>query len=853
MQIENVKVEHLDQAFGIDIPHPRITWNDVGCKKQTSFDILYRINQGSDHHIHRESSSMYYDFEETFKSRDKVEVKVIACEGQEKSESAYVSFEMGLLSPSDWSAKWISGNYRASKKKRYPVDLFFRSFDVNSIAKARLYISCCGLYEANINGKRVGDFVLAPGTTDPRKRIQYQTYDVTSLLKAGENRMEILLADGWYRGSIGAKGFTCVFGKATKVIAQLEIEDKEGKIQRIITDSSWGWSDKTPIRFADLKNGEIVDFHFTPEETRKAKEVDFQANLVASNNVPVKEQEHYVPLEEKTLPNGKILLKFPKNIAGYLAFNVKAKEGDMIDIVLGEMLNQQGELTLSNIQCVRKKKKTPLQEIHVICKEGMNCYHPKFFYAGFQYAEITTEIPLSAFSFEAIALSSDLNETSFFSCSNELINIFYRNTLNSLRSNSIDIPTDCPTRERMGWTGDAQLFFNSASFLLDYYAFSRKYVKDIGDRQSKKGAYPQIAPYSAEDWFMNVMNGSVGWADAGIYIPYRMYERYNDERILASCFDSMMRYAKFMISRFGNARGPYRVYADRIHLSKQNRKYLVNNGQSYGEWAEPNDVKAFVWYDFAKPHPEESMAYTYYSLSLLQKIAKILHREKETPFLSEYIDGVKSAYQELVTLPKYSLDTNRQCKLVRPLYFNLLTADQNAYAKNRLIQALDSYHWKLGTGFLSTPFILDVLSSYDIESAYRLLENEECPGWLYMAKHNTGTIWEGWEGPESQKGICSLNHYSKGALVEWLFGGMCGIKVMNDRRIEIKPVIGGKETFAKATYHSIYGEIKSSWEKKEGKIIIDFTVPGNTLCTFVFRDRKELLSCGSYHYEFGVI
>ena len=235
-------------------------------------------------------------------------------------------------------------------------------------------------------------------------------------------------------------------------------------------------------------------------------------------------------------------------------------------------LDENGELTLKNVQCIRKGKPTPLQEVHLKCKYGVNEYHSKFCLFGFKYIEVDANIDINHNDFEQIALCTNFEDASTFECSNNLINIFYENTLRSLRSNSIDIPTDCPTRERMGWTGDSQVFFETATFLTDYSAFTRKHLVDVYDRQFKDGRLPQIAPYSAEDWFMNVMNGSVGWADVGILSPYRFYKKYGDIRILENNFEGMRRYADFMISRCGRTKGIYKIYAKNLHLSKENRR-----------------------------------------------------------------------------------------------------------------------------------------------------------------------------------------------------------------------------------------------------------------------------------------
>ncbi|MDY5441230.1 MAG: family 78 glycoside hydrolase catalytic domain [Candidatus Enteromonas sp.] len=853
MKAIHLRTEYLENPIGIDIPHPRLMWNCHGGIRQTAFHIIAKSGEkvvwDSGKVV---SSSMWVDFPTPLFSRQRVEWTItLFDEKDNEGESENAFFEMGLLHEEDWKAKWITGNYSPKKNHRYPVDCFRKTFHLTSIAHARLYITACGLYEANINGKKVGNDLLTPGSTDYNKRIQYQVYDVTNLLQMGENALSVELADGWYRGSSGAKGRTNTYGKQTKFIAQLEVKKEDGSLITLCSDASWSWSSDGPTLFADLEDGEIVDANNAPSYKDQAKEVRFHANLTASNNVTVKERESFSPVELIITPKGKKVLRFPQNLSGYIHFCLKAHKGDKIHITLGEMLGKDGELTLENIQCIHKGKRSPLQEFTYICKEGENDYRPKYFYGGFQYAQIDTDIPFTKEDFQAIAVYSAFEEASTFECSHPLINQFYKNTIWSLKSNSTDLPSDCPTRERMGWTGDSQLFFNTASYLVDYASFAKKHVRDIFDRQWKNGRLPQIAPFANEDWFMWVMNGSVGWACAGVYIPYYYYRKYGDERILEDNYEGMLKYAKFMIRRAGKWGG---VYAHPMHLSHKNRKYAVNCGQSYGEWAEPNDVCAFQWYDFASPHPEVSTAYTYFTLKHVLEIAKILGKkeDKNLAKIKEYSEGAKRAYQELVTTKKYTLDTDRQARLVRPLYMGLLDEGQTEFAKKRLVKAMENYKWRLGTGFLSTPFILNVLASIDVKYAYRLLENEECPGWLFMPKNGATTIWESWEGNlTSDRGIASLNHYSKGALCEWLIGSMCGIKMgKNPHTFLIQPIPGGTITHAKASYQSVYGRVESGWEKKDGKTVYSVSVPSNCTAELVLPNgENHTLEAGIHCFE----
>ena len=851
MKAINVKVEYLNSPIGIDVISPRIMWNDMGGINQSAYQIKAYIGSNIIYDSNKViSSSMHFDFPIEFKSRQRVDFDIVLWdENDVQGEKVSSYFEMGLLNKEDWISKWITGSYKAKKNVHYPVDYFKKEFSLKDISKARIYISACGLYEASINDVRVGDFVLAPGSTDYNKRIQYQCYDVTSLLKEGQNEIEILLSDGYYRGSNGAKGRMNTYGKVTKVISQLEVMHNDGKVETIISDSSWKWSNDGPIYFADLKDGEKIDANNVTSFSKNAKEVKFEANLTSSNNVFVKEHEHLKVKDYFKSKTNKLIIDLKQNISGYITFKIKAHKGEKIDFKLGEILDENNDVSLKNVQCTYKGKKTPLQEIHYVCKEGINEYKTKFFYGGFRYIEVSSSIDIDPNLIEAIAVYSDFEETSEFECSNELINKLYKNTLWSLKSNSTDVPTDCPTRERMGWTGDSQIFFNTASYMTNYASFARKHIRDIFDRQWRSGRLPQIAPFANEDWFMWTMNGSVGWACAGVYIPLYFYQKYGDDRLLRQYYDQIIKYALFMIKRAGKWGG---VYAKHVKMSRENKKYFVNAGQSYGEWAEPNDVCAFVWYDFASSHPEESTAYTYFTLKRVLQIASILNIKEDDTLkkIKEYSEGAKKAYQEFVTTKGHTLDTNRQAKLVRPLYMGLLNEEQEKYARERLIKALDNYFWRLGTGFLSTPLILDVLSSIDVKYAYKLLENEEMPGWLYMPKVGASTIWEAWEGDSTpSKGIASLNHYSKGAVCEWLMNSMCGIKVIGENYFEIKPLVGGKVTYAKGTYLSIYGKVSSSWEIKDGKVIYKVSLPPNTKGKIIINNEEKILSSGEYEFS----
>lgn len=846
MKAINLKTEYLVNPIGIDIKNPRLMWNCEGGVKQNAYRIVAMSDGKTVWDSGKvQSSSMRAEFPLPPKSRQKIEWKITLWDENDKEgEAASATFEYGLLNPSDWQAKWISGNYRVNKKLRYPVDCFQKNFNAIGIKKARLYVTACGLYEVKLNGVRVGNFVLAPGHTDYRKRIQYQTYDVTDLINGGANTITAELADGWYRGSCGAWGLNNQYGMRTKLLAQLELTDSIGNISRICTDESWSWSNDGSITFADNKDGEIVDACKKPTCSGNAKIVKCKVVPTASNNVYITEHETFKPKLITTQKGAKVL-DFGQNIAGYIAFTVRAKAGDKITLRFGEMLTKEGEFTQKNIQCATKKRATPLQKIEYICKEGVNAYKTKFAIFGFQYALIETNVPFEPEDFTAIAVYSDIEEVLTFESSNELLNKLVDCTRRSAKNNSADVPTDCPTRERHGWTGDSQLFFTTASYLFNYAPFAKKHLRDVYDWQKKDGKLPQIAPYGGVDFYMNTMNGAPGWADAGILIPYRFYRQYGDKNILKEYYGGMYRYAQFIIKRMGRKT----ILSKPLHISRKYRRYAVNYGQAYGEWAEPADVHPMHWTDMILPKPEVATAYASWMMKLMAEIAGEFGKSDDQKKFSFYAEKSKEAYRAIRQTEEYKLDTDRQALLVRPLYLNLLDEKQAEYAKERLVKAMENYGWRVGTGFLSTPLILDVLADIDIEYAYKLLENEEMPGWLFMPKAGATTIWESWEGTKAQGGIASLDHYSKGAVLEWVFSKMCGIQVAGENKFRIAPLPGGHFTFANTSYNSVYGEVVSGWQKEGEGYTYTITIPANCTAQIVL-PNGETHTVGAGKYTF---
>lgn len=846
MQAIHMQVEYLTEPLGLGNPIPRFYWNAEGGVRQTAYQIICKRGDETTWDSGKVASSSMTHIRYgglPLHSRDIVIWSVRLWDENDKpGEAAKSHFELGLLEQHDWTARWISGNYRPRKNRRYPADYFKKEFTIREgFVKARLYATAHGVYDVTINGTRLESFILAPGITDYRKRIQVQTYDVTMLLREN-NRLELRLGDGWYRGSTAAYGVVNVYGTQTDILAQLEICYENGHTETIVTDGSWAWSNDGPIRFNDLKDGEIIDAAMKPSYKGTAIEVAAPKNatLVSSDNVPVTEHEHFAATL-LTANDGTRVLDFGQNIAGYLSFTVTGRKGQRFRLICGEVLDKDGHVDLSGIQESRPAKgwtqislmkklmtngisgendPTPRQEILFTCSGEEDSYKSSFCVFGFQYVQIVGDVEIDPANFTAIAVYSDMEQVGNFSCSDDRINKLLENTRWSMKSNFLDVPTDCPTRERLGWTGDAQIFFDTGAYLMNSAPFFAKWLRDMEDSQYKNGLIPAVLPYEGIEQMYSSTGSSVGWGDAIYLIPYRYYKRFGDKELLRQSWPMMKKYAEYLMKKLEKDGH----YEKGIHL---------------GEWLEPEQFRDKVYGAQAK-HPEECTAYLYLTMMTMIEIAEILDEQECISQYREIARKAKAVY------PEYAeLDTDRQARLVRPLALGLLDGENKVKAQKRLKRAVENYDYRVGTGFLSTPFILGVLTEAgETETAYRMLVNTRCPGWLYEVEQGTTTVWENWEGNLSR------NHYSPGAVCQWLFDTVAGIRVDGENHFIIAPVPGGTLCRANASYNSIYGEVRSCWEKTGSGIKFKISIPAN--CTAEIRmpgNLIETVTAGVHEFE----
>ncbi len=847
MRACNIKVEHLENPTGIDIKKPYISWTCDGGKRQSAYEIK-AVDCGVNGFEKKEiwysgkveTGRMNARFEGQVKSREKIELFITIYDEEGRAgETTSAFFEMGFLETRDWSAKWINPEKEnLLEVNKRPASYLKKIFSVPRQANSsRLYITAHGLYVAYINGKRVGRAVLTPGTSEYAKRLEYQTYDITSLLKEGENEIRVILGDGWYRGKSGMNNVDGnLFGTDISLLAQIEVDGKKV----CVTDDSWQASQEGPVRANGLDFGERVDAGFGDSSfaTEGFHEVRIEEfgyeNLLCSNNVQIKEKEHFKGKLILT-PNGERVIDFGQNMAGYTSFKCTAKKGQKIRLVHGESLDKEGNFTIDNFQHESMDpKKMIYQETEYICRDGVNEYKPDFAIFGFRYMLVETDIPLEDIEFTAIAVYSDMKETGFFECGNADVNRLFLNSMWSMKGNFADIPTDCPTRERQGWTGDAAAFVSTGVYLMDCYPVLRKWLNEVRCEQLEDGKVPGVAPKNEVPGRFKLMSdGSAGWADAIGIVPNELSKMYDCDDILSENYDSFKKWVDFTQGRAKKSRLKAKFKIDK------NKKYIVDTGFHWGEWLEPGvDTKSVLTETIMKGAPEVPTAYFAYSAGLLADASKRLGKHKEEGYYSELSQKVKAAYRAYF-VKNGEITAERQAPYVRPIALDIITEDEKKAAAQKLNDMVVANGYHLNTGFLSTPHLCHVLTEYGYtDTAYRLLLQETAPGWLYAVKKGATTIWETWDGIREDGSVHdSLNHYSYGAISGWLIKDVAGINLSHGK-ITIAPHPDKRLSYVNASFDSPLGLIRVSWRAEGDSFKYEIEIPSNTTATVILSGRE---------------
>jgi alpha-L-rhamnosidase len=799
----SIRFEHLREPLGIGTARPRLSWiveTDTADWRQTACEIEARDERVR---IETDESVLVPWPFAPLASRERVAVRV-RVQGPDgwSAWSGESPVEAGLLEPDDWTARFVCPGEGS---------LLRGEFDVRTgVRAARLYATALGVYEAELNGQVVGDHVLAPGWTAYEHRLRYQTYDVTDLLREGANCLGATLADGWYRGRLGFEGKRALYGDRLAWLAQLEIAYDDGTVERFGTDASWRAA-SGPLVSSDLYDGEVHDARleragwslpghddagWSPVEL-----VDRDlATLVAPDGPPARRTETRTPVERRTTPSGATVYDFGQNLVGRLRITARGQAGEQIVLRHAEVL-ENGELAVAPL---RTAKAT---DVYTLRGDGEETWEPRFTFHGFRYAEISGPVG----DVVAVVCHSDMERTGWFDCSDPLVDRLHENAVWSMRGNFLDVPTDCPQRdERLGWTGDLQVFAPTASFLYDSAGFLTSWLADLAAEQGKDGAVPFIVPN-----VMGTTAPAAAWGDAAVIVPWVLYRRYGDTGILKRQFASM----RGWVDHVAGLAGPDRLW---------------DSGFQFGDWLDPAAPANRP--EQARTYPEiVATAYFARSAHLLARSAAVLG--EDAAHYEQLAAEVRRAFADEYTTASGRLLSDSPTAYALALEFALLPGEpQRRRAASRLVELVRANGYKIATGFVGTPLICDALAeSGEPEAAYRLLLQRECPSWLYPVTQGATTIWERWDslqpdGTVNPSGMTSFNHYALGAVADWLHRTVAGLApaAPGYREIAIRPRPGSGLTHAAARLRTPYGLAVSSWRIADGGITVEAVVPPNT-------------------------
>jgi len=836
LKVRDLTVEYKKNPTGIDTRKPRFSWKITGTGTgimQTAYSIRVATDQkfpkskmiwqsgkrGSD-----ESVLIEYNGP-ALKSGQKYFWQVKVWDNKKRqskwSETAY--WETGLLSPSDWKAKWIE--MQGDTLRYAPSPHFRKEFSVTKpVAKATVYVTSHGLYELHLNGKKVGDQVLTPGWTSYGKRLQYQVFDVTNQVTRGKNAIGAVLGDGWYRGTLGWSNNWSIYGKRLGLLMQLRIIYADGSEDLIITDETWECNNDGAIRMSDIYNGEEYDAgkkltgwnrpDYNDQSWEKVRTGNYSNNLIASESVPVRKIEEIKPVKIFTTPKGSLVADMGQNMVGWIRLKVTGPKGTVITVRHAEVLDKYGEFYTENLRSAKA------QFNYTLSGAGEEIYEPRFTFFGFRFIEVTG-FPgiLSADNITGVVVHSDMRPTGTFECSNPLLNQLQHNIKWGQKGNFVDVPTDCPQRdERLGWTGDAQAFSRTAAFNHNVAPFFTKWLKDVALDQKPGGEIPDVIPDVLNRQDAKTASPSAGWGDVAVIVPWTMYTVYGDRHLLEEQYPSMKAWVEYIRNRAGE-------------------DYIWNGGSKYGDWLFYHPpVNNHSEPDGHTDHDFIATAFYAYSTSLLADAAKELGKTDDQKYYRELFNKIKTVFINEYVTPAGRVGTNSQTSYVLAIMFDLLPENLREKAAQFLVDDIKSRRNHLSTGFLGTPFLCHVLTQTGhSDVAYDLLLQETYPSWLYPVRMGATTIWERWDGQKTDStfqdaGMNSFNHYAYGAIGDWMYRVSAGLDAKSPgyKKLLIKPYISDKLTYAKATFESLYGTVVSGWERKEGKIIVKVIIPANT-------------------------
>lgn len=825
MKITNLKTNRITNPFGFHLGKPSLSYItcDTTASKQISAQIQVSLDINFtdivfDSGISEDIDSLAFELTIELKPRTRYywKLKVWADNGETAtSEPAW--FETAKMEE-PWSAKWITPDLDS---KIHPV--LIREFKLEKAVKsARAYVCGFGLYELNVNGTKCGDEYLAPNFNAYNKWVQYQTYDITDALVQGENTIDVPLGNGMYKGPFGLDSKENIYGDKFALLCEIVIQHEDGTTTVISSDETWK-ARKSKIVESTIYDGEVYDATFEDLTTYGVKEIDLGfGRLMARLSLPVKVKERLKVVEVIKTPAGETVLDLGQNMVGWMEFKINAPKGTKILLQHGEIL-QEGNFYRDNLERAKA-------EFRYISNGEEAVVRPHFTYYGFRYVKVSGwHGEINPEDFTGCVLYSDMETTGHIETNNPLVNRLFLNALWGQKGNFLDVPTDCPQRgERLGWTGDAQVFSGTASFNMDTFAFFSKYSYDIAkEQEGRNGAVPIVVPVTS----MNAGSAS-GWSDVATIVPWTVYVQFGDKKILEQQFESKKTWVDY-IKREDESSGSRRLWTTGFHFGD----WLALDGENPNSFAGGTE-EGFI-----------ASAYYCYSSMLVAKAAKVLGKEDLFKEYEALANEIREAIRDEYFTKTGRLGLKNQTAYILALYMDLVPEGKKDRVVADLRERLKRDKNHLKTGFIGTPYFCKALSENGCNDlAYTLLLNKDYPSWLYAVTMGATTIWERWnsvlpDGRISGTDMNSLNHYAYGSIVEWMYRYMAGINPVEDkpgfRRVKIAPQPDYRLKYAKASYNSAVGLYESQWEiSEEGNLSFRFTIPFNASAEIILPNAK---------------
>lgn len=833
--VSHLRCEYKMNPIGLDVKSPRLSWQLQSDRRncmQSAYQIQLSMTEdfegiawdsgeiSTDQSIHVELNP----FQPSPRTRYYYRIRAWDDAGNNSSWSETAYFEMGLMGSNNrWQAEWITAQPTDDEERSCPR--MRKQFNVEKpVTSARIYLTALGLYELHMNNTRVGEDYFTPGWTSYRKRLQYQTYDVTHLLQDGQNILGAYLGDGWYQGYLGWNKEREIFGSTSALLLELHMKYADGSEECILSNGEWEVA-PSAIRMSDIYMGETYDARMESDWSDSSQVNWSPVNvmehpkdiIVAQENVPVTQVEQLQPIALLTTPQGDRVLDMGQNMVGWVRFSIHGEAGQTVELHHAEILDRDGNFYTDNLRAAK-------QCIRYTCKgDEVETFEPHFTFQGFRYVKLVG-FPehLRLDEFTGIVLHSNMEQTGQFSCSSPLVNQLHHNILWGQKGNFLDVPTDCPQRdERLGWTGDAQMFVRTSSYLMNTAPFFTKWLRDLEADQGEDGGIPFFVPdlrSSTSEGWGDTGHSSAAWGDAAVICPWTIYEMYGDARLLAEQYESMKRWIEY------------------IHVQGDN-PYLWNTGFHFGDWlgldSKPDSYVGATDTDYV------ATAFYAYSVSLTQKAAEVLGKTDEAEYYKQLHTNIVLAFRNEFVTPAGKIAVPTQTAHVLALQFNLLDATARTRAVDQLAKLVKEAGNHLTTGFVGTPYLNPVLSDAGLHDlAYTLLFQEDYPSWLYQVTQGATTVWEHWDGIKEDGNLWSadmnsFNHYAYGAIGEWLYRYVAGIRSdeyqPGFRMVHIEPQPGPGLDWVEASLETMYGTVASSWHRlAEDEMEIRVHIPVNT-------------------------